>query len=572
MPGCTSDASTDDTPADEATAALDTATRMLVTEAILAHRRNKTTIVITHDLTPIKSGDFVYVMEHGQVVEQGYRNVLEANGGGPYHTLASKAALIEDTEDDEMSIVNSYFDDAMSYRRSVLEDSPRTFTSAYFGPSSETFVRQTQELSEVRRRSALMVERLQYTPTSERRLSRPASCAQTPMRPETPRRPRSQVLSIADFSPSQGDVFLAPPLSRQTSGVYQAQQASQSTLHIANDPRRLSTAHNYMVAEAARAATAQRLVKRATLKVETKDEVVIEVPDQTPRKAKMGLSAVTRAYYPDMPNKSHFILGLATAVALGACTPVFSYLLAQLLANLGDPDPAFTLRTSLIIIAVALVESFGNIFKYWILERCGITWIASLRSRGLTLVLKQDKQFFDDPANSVSALVTSLVKDCDDAKALVGTIAGQLLTVVAMLTIGITWAFVSGWELTLVGCGLLPVFVIVTRIQHTFNSRIEIKNKERRETVALRFHQVRIVYSKRIAKSDIYCRWRCMFAPSEQCRSSPCSTKSTTKLSRKHTKAGALRRHGSAWALASRRVSHTAQKVRLLYRPPRSSI
>ena len=36
------------------------------------------TIVITHNLSQIEPGDFVYVLKHGRVVEQGFRYNLES--------------------------------------------------------------------------------------------------------------------------------------------------------------------------------------------------------------------------------------------------------------------------------------------------------------------------------------------------------------------------------------------------------------------------------------------------------------------------------------------------------------
>jgi ATP-binding cassette subfamily B (MDR/TAP) protein 1 len=50
----------------------------LVFEALKRWRKNKTTIVITHDLSQIESKDFVYVLKDGTVVEQGFRYDLEA--------------------------------------------------------------------------------------------------------------------------------------------------------------------------------------------------------------------------------------------------------------------------------------------------------------------------------------------------------------------------------------------------------------------------------------------------------------------------------------------------------------
>jgi len=72
---------------DEATSALDATHRILVFEGIKRWRQNKTTIVITHDLSQITPGDFVYVLRDGRVVEQGYRVDLEQTEGSELHRM-----------------------------------------------------------------------------------------------------------------------------------------------------------------------------------------------------------------------------------------------------------------------------------------------------------------------------------------------------------------------------------------------------------------------------------------------------------------------------------------------------
>ena len=57
---------------------MDATSRILVFEALKRWRRNKITIVITHNLSQIESGDFVYVLKDGRVVEQGFRCDLES--------------------------------------------------------------------------------------------------------------------------------------------------------------------------------------------------------------------------------------------------------------------------------------------------------------------------------------------------------------------------------------------------------------------------------------------------------------------------------------------------------------
>ena len=53
----------------------------MVFEALKRWRQGKTTIVITHDLSQIAPKDIVYVLYHGEVVEQGFRSDLESTCG-----------------------------------------------------------------------------------------------------------------------------------------------------------------------------------------------------------------------------------------------------------------------------------------------------------------------------------------------------------------------------------------------------------------------------------------------------------------------------------------------------------
>ncbi|KAL6231095.1 hypothetical protein BDW75DRAFT_248110 [Aspergillus navahoensis] len=64
---------------DEPTSALDGASRVQVMSAIRKWREGKTTIIITHDVSHIKDGDLVYVMDQGSVVQAGYKGELKGN-------------------------------------------------------------------------------------------------------------------------------------------------------------------------------------------------------------------------------------------------------------------------------------------------------------------------------------------------------------------------------------------------------------------------------------------------------------------------------------------------------------
>jgi len=66
---------------DEATSSIDTATEKLIQDALDAVRKDRTTIVVAHRLSTIKSADRILVMKRGRVEEQGTHAELLRQGG-----------------------------------------------------------------------------------------------------------------------------------------------------------------------------------------------------------------------------------------------------------------------------------------------------------------------------------------------------------------------------------------------------------------------------------------------------------------------------------------------------------
>ena len=73
---------------------------------------------------------------------------------------------------------------------------------------------------------------------------------------------------------------------------------------------------------------------------------------------------------------------------------------------------------------------------------------------------------------------------------LMSVIIGRAVVFVTMIGLGLTWALVVGWRLTLVGIAIGPVFAILVVVGERFTSRVEITNKRRREALAKIFYEV----------------------------------------------------------------------------------
>lgn len=66
---------------DEATSALDNVSERQVQAALDEARHQRTVVVIAHRLSTIRSADWIVVLDHGRIVEQGTWDRLTARGG-----------------------------------------------------------------------------------------------------------------------------------------------------------------------------------------------------------------------------------------------------------------------------------------------------------------------------------------------------------------------------------------------------------------------------------------------------------------------------------------------------------
>ncbi|KAF5328410.1 hypothetical protein D9619_013237 [Psilocybe cf. subviscida] len=61
-----------------------------------------------------------------------------------------------------------------------------------------------------------------------------------------------------------------------------------------------------------------------------------------------------------------------------------------------------------------------------------------------------------------------------------------------MLGVGLIWALVRGWQLTLAGFAIAPVFAVVMAVQTKLVARCEVRNKRARESVARAYYETLI--------------------------------------------------------------------------------
>jgi ATP-binding cassette subfamily B (MDR/TAP) protein 1 len=490
--------------------------RILVFEAIKRWRRNKTTIVITHDLSQILPTDFIYVLKDGTVAERGYRIDLEV-GGGEFQRMAvlqAEAGGLATKDEDGWSeavrqrtegaekILESQHEKSPSVeavRRQSMAIRPITLGNWMFEviagltrsdapplPSSAVAERETTHLS-------------RFVPME----------AFTGELPSVPRQRRPSTLAIDIPLPSPAHTTVSRRLSLQfspTSPAYSIGLSNASTLLGDSDSEDEKETLTPMVTAPRRqfydGASVKRERKRwDTIKLEplggqTVKTVTVEQPPADDERQE-SLFSVIREAYPTMPHKPLIALGVVFAVISGAITPLFSFMLSRLLfeVSTGAQDVSVINTFGGIVLAIAIADGLFVGLKFLTFETAAMLWVTRMRTTCYRLVLAQDKRWFDRSENAAVKLCQILTRDGDDARSLISAVLGQGVVVISMLSVGLIWALVRGWQLTLVGFAIAPVFILTMVVQSRLVAKSELRNKRAREDVAKGYYEVSLTTS-----------------------------------------------------------------------------
>ncbi|CAG8697146.1 11395_t:CDS:1, partial [Dentiscutata heterogama] len=240
------------------------------------------------------------------------------------------------------------------------------------------------------------------------------------------------------------------------------------------------------------------------------DEGIIEIltntNDSTNEKPRISFK---KMIIDTMQNRILYSLGLFASLVNGFVMPIFSFVLASLLNTYAIPDKSLLQQEAkmyaLIVLGIAIMNGITAHAKYYLLERASEQWAIRLRYLGFGKVLRQPQSWFDVPDHAVGKIVTILVNDTDTTKNLIGRFIGNMTYGLVSLLGGMIWAFAIGWQLTLVGFGLVPVLLIASELQAYVLQKYEKNQKVANEEAANLFYQmvssIRTVFSLAIERA-----------------------------------------------------------------------
>lgn len=434
------------------------------------------------------------------MVEQGFRSDLEANTEGDFNAMV-KTQMDNGFPEKEIDVTDNHTKvDQLLDAQSVREGTRDAFLASRpqsvgfsLRPAADWMFDAVNELSHTRE----LFRPQSATPPRQRKVS-DSSFESVPdlRRHSTIGSPISKPPKAFHFNNRYSYQSPLSPSATSSIDVFLPKRSSgSSTTLLAIDDM------DFEIEKDAVRSSGMEAVKRRhnrtrshTLEMRTRlacasQDVKVEV---APTEAPVSVIQVLRKVYPTIPNKPLFFVGLLACVISGSMPPLFSFLLAQLYFQVssGGELQSTIVKYAFITLAVAAADGIFAGLKSILMELAAVRWMTKIRKEAYARVLKQDKTWFDDPANSPVRLLNILAKDADDAKRLLSICLSMFVVVTSMLTLGLIWALVWGWQLTLVGLAIAPVFAGAISLQTRLSSKFQFKSKRAREEVSKLYYEV----------------------------------------------------------------------------------
>ena len=486
---------------DEITSGLDPVSRGLIMDAIRIWRKDKTTIIITHEVGCIGEGEMVYVMEDGRVVQQGHGKQLREEREGLFaglvasadHDYAHESAGhgAEEGEDEE-SELEDIEEDGLESEEEVIEEA--------------TYVQLARGLSIRSNRGSTLFPRLTFGfdyPSTDSRPSRPTSrrysSGRLPVHHLHPHANSSRLRGASPFSKEDDrrnstssielitQTGLSVKNTRRGSNVRRAQQQPDSKMMEAQDRNpSMDSLELFFLEKLANKKQKAQFHNKKKRRNSMASSIASATSDYNKRAAHSvndrlpSLWAILRTVWPtlDLRTKTELILGLFLCLIVAGANPSFSFIFAQLLSSFWSSAAdrlAAGSKYAGILAAIACIDALATFGSYYFLESVATKWVTTLRAEAITRILAQPKAWFDKPSHSPAKIVACLDRNAEEMRKLVGMFVPILVIVSTMIIVAITWALTIQWDLTLVTLAGLPAAIIAGRLNAQFSDKWESK-------------------------------------------------------------------------------------------------
>lgn len=424
---------------DEITSGLDPVSRSLIMDAIRRWRKGKTTIIITHEVAQIQDDEYVYVLENGSVIQEGYRLQLAQSASGRFATLLGSA-------DDALASAHSDSSDSDGDGDSEVDDAKKPLVQE---PPIDKMIR-SLSINKQRRSGLFHRMTLSAEPSVTMTASTPVSRTTSRIKMD-PRRVRQSAMVTESEPYTVRRAYGSMNIVTQTALEVQKTR----THNVRQSAHEKDSAVEKGVMQSMDSLELFFLDRRAKGKSES---------NGLPRgKVYPSLLSILRTVWPtlDKAGKCELMLGIALCLVVSAGNPAFSFIFSQLLSTFWLPEDrqAASSKWAIGLTTVAVLDAIATFFSYLLMERVAQKWVNALRAEAFKRILMQPKEWFDKSNHCPARITQCLEMNGEEMRKLVGMFVPIFLTVTCMILASLTWALAIRWDLTLVTLAGIPVAI-----------------------------------------------------------------------------------------------------------------
>lgn len=450
---------------DESTSALDHISRTLMMEAIRRWRQRKTTIIITHDISQILADDYIFLLEGGQLAQEGYRKHLERMKDTPFQGFLSgeeRAALSPFDERKAAAFESVRSGGSMLDSLAELPASPGIELDPLERVLTITEKRKTQRQSyfpNVLTEGSPLIGMGAYN-------KGPTSAFASPwMRMAAAATPQSE----GSTSPRRHHPLDAgTPLTARSESPTSSKRWSKLLENLVDQTGKLAAEARTRTIGTPRRRALRRDSDSIPLTGPEESLAVLEANAKPTKQVRLNsLKAIFSTLWPslDWLGRLYLILGFWGASIHAVGSPTFSFILSKLLQTYSIPggDKQKALIYSMAILGIAFADAAHTWAFRFFHEYTSQLWVDHIRGHAYEHVLDQPRDFFEKEENSVSRLTENLDRNAEEMRNLLGRFASLAYVAVLMVLISVLWALATQWKMTLIALAVSPYIFSVTK-------------------------------------------------------------------------------------------------------------
>ncbi|KAK5090510.1 ATP-dependent permease [Lithohypha guttulata] len=449
-----------DTPVlvlDESTSALDHTAKIHIMRNLREWRSGKTTIIITHDMSQIRSGDFMYAFKDGRIISEGYRSTAESQlqQSLNHDMIGNPLVPIEDdSEQFQTQIRRTQYFQRPQPARAGANLSVSSFESGFSASTLEEHRRLLDKADD------------RYNINNEFRRSLKVVKSKHAKRQFVDESLHID-FELETMSKSQkwGDRLTRTPAVRPYS------------MHPSTTLRPTHLQQDLAVAKPARPITIWQDVAENTA-------VVLRGAEETamPQWETYLFRDLMYTVWSSLSSKHRrsLIFAFITAVSYAALPSMTAWLMAKMFTNFYQ-DKGWVrdaVKWSGTLIAICFLDGVAAFIIQFLFETCGQAWIQSLRQLAVTRILIQSKTWFDNESLSLTEICSSLDKSAEDVRDLLGRLVSFVLIAIVMVVIALTWSLITCWKLSLTVVACVPVIYAVTKLLDFVSTRWQSRSND----------------------------------------------------------------------------------------------